>query len=189
LSSRRVDLIEENFDAAIRIGRLTDSTLIARKLGSAKVLFCASPKYFEAHGKPKSPHDLRHHECLIPGSIGGANGGPNRWPFRGRKNEMTVAVSGRLRFSTATMTHQAARRGLGIAAFPEFACADDIRSGRLVSVLDDFDTDHGGVYIVYPSSRYLAAAVRAFVDLVISRFTPEPPWAIKSGAIKSGDGA
>lgn len=174
LTRRRVDLVEEGFDVAFRVGRVEDPALTATSLGPARVRYCASPAYLARRGTPASPEDLRAHECLAVVS----EGTPVRWPFRGRKGVTLVPVSGRLRFNNFVMAHAAALGGLGIAIFPEFACADDLRRGRLVSVLDDSVMDVGAVWLVHPTARYLTARVRAFVALALERLARTPPWVV-----------
>jgi DNA-binding transcriptional LysR family regulator len=167
LTSRHVDLVEEGFDVAFRIGRPADSSLIGTRLGGAKLLYCAAPAYLAVAGAPQHPEDLRAHECieLAPSP------GPIRWPFSLRPGEMTLLpVTGRLQVSSLQLALTAARDGLGIANLPAFACAEDLASGRLRTVLDPFVADLGGVWLVTPPHRWLAARVRRFVDLAVQRF-------------------
>ena len=168
-----VNLVEEGFDVAIRIGVLMDSTLVARKLGIPKRIVVASPDYLERHGVPKTPEDLVHHQCLkmsIPTSL-------NRWEFKGADGPHTVDVSGRFEPDNAIALHQAALAGLGLFRGATFVVADDIRAGRLVPVLEDFETSgDAGIFVVWPHNRNLSAKVRAFVDTLVEAFTPVPPW-------------
>jgi DNA-binding transcriptional LysR family regulator len=172
LTRRRVDLIEEGFDLAFRIGQLEEPNLSGQSLGRARVRYCASPRYVARHGAPRSPDDLGAHECLIVAS----DGAPVRWPFPGDKGLRLLPVSGRLVFSSFTMAREAALAGLGIAIFPEFACSDDLRQKRLVSVIGGSLVDVGGVWLVHPARRFLPARVRAFVDLARDRLSRNPPW-------------
>ncbi len=165
LTRRKVDLVEEGFDVAFRVGRPEDPALIARNLGAARVRYCASPAYLRKHGRPARPADLGKHRCLLVTS----DSGPVRWPFRGDgAGGMTlVPVTGRLRFSSFAMARAAALAGLGIGIFPEFACADDLSRRRLTTVLDDWLVDVGAVWLLHPPSKLVPARVRAFVDLVL----------------------
>lgn len=172
LTRRRVSLVEEGFDAAVRVGQLDDPTLSARKLGPARIRYCASPAYLARHGTPRAPADLGAHECI---AVTG-EGAPTRWPFAGARGPTLVPVSGRLRVSSSAIAHEAARAGLGIALMPEFVCAEDVRRGRLVPVLDDHVIDVGAVWLVHPTDRYLSARVRAFLDLAVERLGTSPPW-------------
>ncbi len=172
LTARRVELVEEGLDVAIRVGRLHDSYLTARRLCPAHVRYCASPGYVEARGLPKAPDDLRQHECITLAP----DGGPVRWPFKGPDGDIFVPVSGRVAVNNFALAQQAALLGLGITTFPAFACEDDIRAGRLVPVLDDWLADHGAVFVVFAGNRHLAPKIRAFVDLAVESFAKAPPW-------------
>jgi DNA-binding transcriptional LysR family regulator len=172
LTRRRVDLIEEGFDVAFRVGRVDDAALSATQLGPARIRYCASPRYVARRGQPRSPEDLADHDCILVVT----EGGPVRWPFQAGKRDLLVPVTGRLRFNSFALAHAAALAGLGIAIFPEFACADDIRRKRLVPVLEDWVGDVGGVWLVHPAHRYLTARIRAFADLVGERLARDPPW-------------
>lgn len=176
LTRRRVDLIEEGFDVAFRVGHLdASSSLTATNLGPARVRYCASPGYLKRRGAPRSPEDLSSHDCILVASEGVAA----RWPFRDKrkkKGEAMVPVSGRLRLSSFGMAHAAALAGLGIAIFPEFTCAADIARRRLVPVLEDWVVEVGAIWLIHPATRYLAPRVRTFVDLARARFA-RAPWA------------
>ena len=175
LTRRRVDLVEEGFDVAFRVGKVDDAALTATCLGPARVRYCASPGYLARRGTPARPADLGAHECILVAS----GAAPVYWPFRGgSRGDAPVPVLGRLRFDSLSMAHAAACNGLGIGLFPEFACAEDIRHGRLVSLLDDWVPDVGAVWLVHPSARYLTARVRTFVTLAVERLAHEPPWAV-----------
>jgi DNA-binding transcriptional LysR family regulator len=164
LTRRRVRLVEEGFDLALRVGWIEDGTLIATRLGPARVRYCASGDYLRRRGTPHTPADLAHHDCLLVL----ADDVPQRWPFRGRKGPVLHAVAGRLRFNSVALARAAALAGLGIALFPEFLCVTDLRSRRLRSVLDDYRIDAGAVWLVQPAGRYLATRVRAFAELAIA---------------------
>lgn len=168
-----VNLVEEGFDVGIRIGALHDSTLIARKIGVPKRVVVASPAYLERHGYPETPDDLTRHECLklsIPTSL-------NRWEFTGSDGPRTVEVSGRFEADNAIALHEAALAGLGMFRAASFVVGDDIKAGRLVPVLDEFEVSGDqGIFVVWPHNRNLSAKVRAFVDTLVEAFTPIPPW-------------
>jgi DNA-binding transcriptional LysR family regulator len=174
LTRRRVELVEEGFDIAFRVGRVDDPSLTALQLGPARVRYCASPAYLARRGTPATPEQLREHECILVVS----DGAPVRWPFQGRKGDMMVQVSGRLRFNSFAMAHAAALSGLGIAIFPEFACAEDIRRGKLVPVLEDWGVEAGTVWLVHPTHRYFTARVRTFIELALARLAHQPPWVV-----------
>ena len=157
-ADRVVNLVEEGFDAAIRVGTPTDTTLTGRKLCAARVLTLASPAYLASHGTPATPEDLAHHPCIIDLNFRE----PHRWPFRTGK----VAVSGRLAFSNASACLAAAEAGLGIASVPDFVADVALGEGRVVPILTDFDPPPLGVFALYPSGRHLPAKVRVLVDFM-----------------------
>ena len=172
-----VNLVEEGFDVSIRIGNLTDSSLIARKLGIANRVVVASPVYLERHGVPKCPVDLEQHQCLklsIPTSL-------NKWEFVLADGPRTVEVSGRFEADNAIALHEAALAGLGLFRAATFVVGDDIKAGRLVQVLQEFEiSGDPGIFIVWPHNRNLSAKVRAFVDTLVDAFSPVPPWERKT---------
>ena len=167
LTARRVDLIEEDFDLAFRVGHLADSSLIGTRLGPARLVYCASPDYLQRRGRPLQPTDLLHHACvsLVPGLE------VHEWPFTGRDGKrFGVRVRGPLRVNSLALARSAALAGLGIANLPFFACADDLEHKRLEALLEGWGGEAGGIYIVYPQHRFLAPRVRAFVDLATTFF-------------------
>jgi DNA-binding transcriptional LysR family regulator len=172
LARRRVDLIEERFDAAFRIGQGDDASLSGVELGPARVRYCASPAYVARAGAPAKAEQLTDHDCIVVTS----DAMPVRWPVPGPRGARLVPVSGRLTLSSFAMAHAATLAGLGVGLFPEFACAEDLRRGSLVPVLDSCIVDVGAVWLLYPARRFLPARLRAFVDLARERFVREPPW-------------
>ena len=172
LAERMVDLIEEGFDLAIRIGPLEDSTLSVRGLGAAQMIYCASPDYLGARGTPSTPDDLGDHECVIVGSTARA-----RWPFVSPRGPVAAPVVGRLTVNSLVMGRDAARAGRGIAYLPAFLCAEQFERGELRAVLTDWLPEPYPIAAVYPSHRHLSAKVRSFLDLLIVRTGPSPPWA------------
>ncbi len=157
-ADRVVNLVEEGFDAAIRVGTPTDTTLTGRKLCTARVLALAAPAYLATQGTPQTPQDLANHPCIIDLNFRE----PHRWPFRTGK----VAVSGRLAFSNASACLAAAEAGLGIASVPDFVADAALADGRVVAILTDFDPPPLGVFALYPSGRHLPAKVRVLVDFM-----------------------
>jgi len=173
LSDRIVDLVEEGYDLAIRIGSAGGETVVARKLGEARMVACASPAYLRAHGAPKTPEDLARHPCLTYEYM------PARhvWPFRGKDGrEHAVRVAGPLHSNNGDLLAAAAVAGVGIAYEPEFILGPDLKAGRLVPILTSYTAPLGPIYAVYPSRRYLSAKVRAFVDFLAPRFA-HASWA------------
>ena len=162
VTARQVNLVEEGFDAAIRIGSLEDSSLVARRLGPADIRYCASPAYLGRHGTPETPLDLRAHQCIVQR----LHTDPPRWPFRGKKGPDLIPVAGRLQVNDVEFAVQATLAGHGIAVLPAFLAEAHISEGRLLPVLDEYRIrDFGGIYIVHPNERHSPPKLRAFVDL------------------------
>jgi DNA-binding transcriptional LysR family regulator len=165
LSNRYVDLVEERFDVAIRVGELRDSRLVARRLGPNRRILAAGPGYLKTRGMPDQPHELVEHACLIL-DIGDH---PERWDLRRRSGTTTVEVAGPLRSNNALALHDACRRGAGIALLPEFVLAEDIGVGRVQRVLPAWSTQEQGIYAIYPGHRFIPAKVNAFVNYFAQR--------------------
>lgn len=185
LSDRFVDLVEEGYDMAVRIGRLKDSSLVARKLCPARIIVCASPGYLERQGVPQTPADLAQHHCLL--YTGSAN--PEQWPFRaapGSEEVRMARVGGRLRANNGDALREAALAGQGITLLPSFIVGDDLAHGRLVPVLMEHTVSQSAVFAVYPASRHLSPKVRVFVDFLSSRFGPVPYWDAGTTVLKGG---
>jgi DNA-binding transcriptional LysR family regulator len=170
-TARAVDLVEERFDLGIRAGTLADSTLIARSLGSARWLLVATPAYLKRRGRPRSPDDLKKHDCLLFGT-GIDNAGVR---LENADTSVHVALSARLMVTEMDVLHAVAAAGLGIALLPASVCAEDLRARRLERVLADWNAPSTPVQVVYPSTRHLSPKVKTFVEHLYERMTP-PPW-------------
>lgn len=159
-TDRKVDLVAEGFDLAVRPGALPDSSLIARPVGCGQPGYFASPAYLKRHRRPTTPRDLEGHACLVfSGSSRVA-----RWTFRVGNRTRQVAVRGPVRANSLEVLRQAAVRGHGITWLPESIARDDVAAGRLVPVLRRFWPSPGSIHLVYPSSRHLAPQVRAAIE-------------------------
>lgn len=180
-NDRRVDLVDEGFDLAIRIGELDDSSLIARRLATTTQVVCASPLYLERHGEPTTPTDLLDHRCLVYT----LRSDPTGWPYRVRPTEedpsppwQSVAIRPFLRANSGDFLADAARAGRGVVMEPDFIVHADLRSGSLVRLLDrGFEWSTLGIWAVYPPTRFVSRRVRAFIDFLAARFAGTPPWA------------
>jgi DNA-binding transcriptional LysR family regulator len=165
LVDRNVSLVEEGIDVAVRIGRLGDSALVARLLGEVPRVVCASPAYLRRHGTPRLPDELRKHECLRFSGLT-----PSReWPFLLDGKEVRVAVGGRFSCNVGEPAIDAARAGVGMVMALGYQVAEDLAAGRLVRVLETFETSPLPVNAVYHSPRLMAARVRVFLDLLTLR--------------------
>ena len=170
LDDRFVDLVEEGFDLAIRIARLENSSLIARRLAPFSVKVCAAPALIEKRGAPRRPQDLADLPCIID-----TNGRwLSNWPFKGEDGEtVTVPVSGPIEVNSPLAARAAALAGLGFAILPDFIAAPEIEAGRLTTLFDDRMPTDAGIFAVYPHRRYLPAKVRVFVDFLVQWFKDE----------------
>lgn len=172
LNDRYVDLFDEGYDVAVRIGRLRDSSLIARRLAPNRRVVCASPRYLEKHGTPRVPEDLAQHRCLIYTNVPAAE----QWQFKVNGETRTVRVNGTLRANNGDILMAACVAGHGIVVSPTFLCGDALSSGAVTCLLTDYAFSDSAVYAVYPQNRHLSPKVRAFVDFLAARFGPEPYW-------------
>lgn len=163
LDDRFVDLVEEGFDLSIRITRLDDSSLIARRLAGFRTMLCASPEVIKRHGSPETPQSLARMPCIVD-----TNGRyRHNWPFQELDGKpLNVPVTGRIEVNSPLAVRAAAVSGLGFAVLPDFIASPEIESGRLVPLLQEHIPDGAGIYVVYPHRRYLPAKVRVLVDFL-----------------------
>ena len=167
LADRRVDLIEEGFDLAIRVGSLPESGLIARRLATDRIVCCAAPSYLATHGRPAKPADLADHACL---NYSYASGG-DEWTFGKQRTHVSVRIDGPVRANNGDMLRLAALDGAGIIWQPHFIVGEDVKNGRLIELMSDFAGPELGVYALYPSRKHLSAKVRTFVDYLVERMS------------------
>ncbi len=174
LNDRYLDVIEEGFDLAIRIGHLEDSSLIARRLAPIRMALCAAPDYIARHGAPQTPADLAQHNCLVYTYAASQS----EWRFvDGDGKEHSVHIEGRLLANNGDVLRVAALQAQGLALGPTFILGEDMRAGTLVRLLPDYTPPEAGLYAVYPPSRHLSAKVRSFVDFLVTRFDGgQPEW-------------
>ena len=173
LSDRVVDLVEEGFDLAVRVGNAGSENVVARKLGETRLVPCAAPAYLAAHGAPEMPEDLERHNCLTYEYVTPRN----LWRFHDATGrERAVRVSGTLHTNNGDLLAEAAARGAGIVFEPAFIVGPDVRAGRLVPLLQDFMAPPLPIYAVYPSRKHLSAKVRSFVEFLVERFAHGQDW-------------
>jgi DNA-binding transcriptional LysR family regulator len=173
-SDETVDLVTAGFDVAIRIGELGDSRLVARRLATNQRVLCASPQYLEQHGKPTTPADLEHHQCLLQIDT---NGAPNTWRLQDKRGrEIHVLANSRLESNLGESLREGALAGLGIAMLSTWHVCDDLRAGRLEVVLADYPIADTGIYAVMPQRRLIPQRVRAFTEFLAQYFGEPPPW-------------
>jgi DNA-binding transcriptional LysR family regulator len=170
---RFVNLVEEGFDVAIRIGKLTDSSLVARKLAAARIVLCAAPSYLAEHGEPEAPEDLAAHNCLLYSYLATAN----VWRLTAPDGrEIPVAVSGTLRCNNGIVESEAAVAGMGILMTPTFYVGPLIHAGKLKQILTAYRGPEIAIHAVYPQREHVPPKVRVFVDFLAKRFGRKPEW-------------
>lgn len=160
LTDRRVELLSENIDLAIRAGELRDSSLVAKKLGLVYFALFASPRYLKANGEPKHPRDLRQHECVHFTPIGF-----EQWTLTGARGTVHVPVPARLIMNDLNMVKAMAVAGAGITLLPTFFCYPELKAEKLVRVLGDWRTNEAPVHFVYPAQRFVTPKLTAFIEL------------------------
>jgi DNA-binding transcriptional LysR family regulator len=173
LSDRVVDLVEEGFDLAVRVGPPGSENLVARKLGETRLVPCASPQYLAAHPAPKTPEELAAHNCFTYEYVSPRN----VWRFRDATGaERAVRIAGTLHSNNGDLLAEVAARGCGIVFEPAFIVGPDVRAGRLVPLLQEFAPPPAPIYAVYPSRKHLSAKVRRFVEFLVERFAQGQDW-------------
>jgi LysR family transcriptional regulator for bpeEF and oprC len=160
LVNRDVDLIDEGYDIALRVGTLKDSNLVARVIGKFSLSVVASPGYIEANGAPRHPRDLVTHRCLI-NTLARS---PRRWGFRQGKRKFTVKVDGMSEVNDDIVLRHFASSGLGIAYLPSYFVRDQIDGDRLTLLLEEFQAEPLPICIIYPSRQLLSPAKRVLID-------------------------
>lgn len=182
LDDRYVDLVAEGFDAAVRIGMPTDSSLIGRRLTDVRYVVCASDAYLTEMGVPEVPEDLLRHRCVTFVPAVGARPSPWRFARGDPRTSFDLAVSGPLRLNNAEALVAAAVEGAGLVQLHAYLATPAIAAGRLRPVLEAFFADDGPpITVLYPSARQLSPKTRMFVDVLTALFSPNPPWEADGG--------
>ncbi len=174
LNDRVVDIVREGYDLAVRIGRLKDSSLVAKKLAECKRVLCCSPTYARRAGLPSSLDELKDHACI------GYSNAPigERWLFEVKElgKQRSVLVRPRLTVDNGEAIRDAAIAGLGLTVLPIFIVADALRAGRLLPVLRDTPVVSDGIFVVYPPDRHLSTKVRALIEHLTAAFKRPLRW-------------
>lgn len=173
LNDRWIDVVEDGFDLAVRIGKLPDSSLIARRLADVRLFAYASPGYVEKHPEISKPADLRDHDCLL--YLHGGRG-PQTWEFTRGDERASVAVTGPMISNNGEVLIESARKGLGVTFGPDFIAAPSVENGSIVPVLADWYSP-GSLWAIYPHRRHVSAKVRTFVEFLAEAFA-DPPWSV-----------
>ena len=163
LSNQQVDLIEEGYDLAIRIGKLRDSTMMAKKLSSRTNFVCAAPSYIEKYGIPHSLTELGQHNCLL--------GTLDYWHFKESGKEKNIRVTGSVRYNSGYSLVDAAIKGLGIVQLPDYYVQKHLESGELVSLLDNLREPEEAIWALYPHNRHLSPKIRLLLDYLAAHLS------------------
>jgi DNA-binding transcriptional LysR family regulator len=173
LNDRLVDLVDEGYDLAVRIGQLNDSSLVARRLAPLRRMVVAAPSYLDKAGRPDHPSEIRGHDCLMYAYQSSGQS----WHFKGPEGEAKLRTGGRLRMNNGDAILAACIAGQGMALLPSFICWEALAAGTLERVLPAWeDGVEGAIHAVFPASRNLSPKVRVFVDFLVTRFGPQPYW-------------
>lgn len=159
LTDRRVDLLAEGVDLAIRAGHLDDSSMIAKKLGEVSFALFASTRYLQQRGTPKTLNELEEHSCIMFSSLSS-----KEWSLENGKRKSRVPLTGKIIANDIQLVFRFALAGEGIALLPSFICQNEVKSGKLIQILSDWRTNISPVHFVYPAQKYVPAALSAFIQ-------------------------
>lgn len=173
LTDRLVDIVNENIDLAVRIGALDDSSLVGLKLAENRRVVVASPEYLQRHGTPAHPEELAAHDCLTFGTYGNQARG---WQFTIDGQTVSMRVAGSMECNDGAVLHDWALAGKGLAWRSLWEVGDDLRCGRLVSVLDEFAAAPNAIHAVFPQRRHLPLRVRVFIDHLKNTYGNPSYW-------------
>ena len=160
-----MDIIDEGYDLAIRIGNLEDSTLVAKKLATRQLYVCASPEYLNAFPAPKRTDMLSEHQCLV--------GSQPLWRFNHEGQVQTVRVKGRVKYNSGNALHHAALAGLGLVQLPGFYVRESLAAGKLIEVLSSYRDKREAVWALFPSNRHLVPKIRLLVDFLSAKLVDD----------------
>lgn len=163
LSNQQLDLVDESFDLAIRLGNLSDSSLMAKKLTERINYVCASPAYLEKYGIPHSLSELNKHNCLL--------GTRDYWHFSDAGKEKNIRVAGKLRCNSGFGLVDAALKGIGIVQLPDYYIKEHLINGTLISLLDNYKAPDEGIWAIYPQNRHLSPKIRLLVDYLLAHLS------------------
>ena len=167
LSDRVVDLVEEGYDLAVRLGRLSSSSLVSRQLSSSRMVLCASPAYLKRHAMPMHPSQLTSHSIIAYSLLSTGD----YWEFAGPNGVVSVKVKPRMKTNSGDTCLRAAVEGQGIVLQPAFIVNQDLESGKLVEILPGYQSGEFGIYAVYPSRHNVSPKIRILIDYLVKAFT------------------
>ncbi len=164
ITGRFVDLVEEGIDVALRVGKMEDSSLMARLIQKCHMQVCAAPEYWQNHGKPQHPQELTQHNCLIYQPASSAR----NWQFKNKQDEnISVKVNGNLQSDDGGLLLSAAKSAQGVFYVPSFLIDEDLKSGVLEQVLNEFSRKDTGLYALYPRAKHVPSKIRVFIDYLL----------------------
>jgi DNA-binding transcriptional LysR family regulator len=175
LNDRFLDIVGGGFDLGVRIGRMQDSALMARRIAGSRRVLCCSPEYAGSHELPRSVEEIAEHDCICYGNASVAS----HWQFQSRQTDaepQQVVVRGRTHLNNGESMRDAAIAGLGLAALPLFIAASALRDGQLIEVMSETPPVPDAIHAVYPQTRYVSRAVRAVIDMLVAAFDAPLPW-------------
>lgn len=165
-----VNIVDEGIDVAIRVGEVADSSLVAQRLITNRRIICAAPNYIARHSKPSTPDDLAHHNCL---TLNAYKTTLNQWRFKDASRLREISVQGNFEVNSGQALYEAVLAGLGIGRLTAVLADSDVKSGRLVHLLQEYEDDRDvSIYAIFLSNRYLLPKVRVFVNFLIDSFSP-----------------
>ena len=169
-----IDIVQDGIDVAIRVGELADTSLVSTKLVSNRRIICAAPNYIQRYGIPKTPEDLAQHNCLI---LNAQKTTLNQWRFKDQSEIREISVRGNLEVNSGAALYQSVLAGLGIGRISAPLAFNDLKSGRLVRLLIDYENNNdGGIYAIFPHHRYLLLKVKVFVDFLANDTQSHLVW-------------
>lgn len=160
LTDRRVDFLEEEVDLAIRAGELKDSSLIAKRVGEVEFRIFASQKYLKDRGTPKEMKEIDSHDCILISTLSSTD-----WKLKYGKRSITIPLPGKIVVNDMTLAQNLATQGVGLAFLPSYLCISDVKSGKLVPILNDCRSKISPIHFVYPPQRYIPLATKAFIEM------------------------
>lgn len=174
LNDSPVNMLDSGIDLAFGAGPIPGANYVSKEIGYAQWVLCSSPEYLKKAGTPKQLNDLTQHSTILFSSLNR----PNSWTFLGPGGKKDVIVTSSLTVNDLTAVQQATLAGLGIAILPALSVTEDIKAQRLVQLFPEWQLKSYPFYMVYPSSRHLSAKLRAFLEFIMERWSPTPPWAV-----------
>ena len=174
LTNQYVDIVSEGIDLAFRAAPWGDSSLVTHRLGAMPYWVCATPEYLARKGEPATPQDLVHHRCIVLNAE--TIPGGTKWVFQNGTTEQAICISSRIQANDFLFIKQLVLQHNGIACLPNVLVLEDIQAGRLIRLLNQWSLTKRDIYLVYLSDRHLSPKVKAFLDFVMAKVTPQPPW-------------